>query len=586
MHCRFTVAFSAAVGSPLQKKTKTILFFKCETSCGRLSRADNSAILSSAGSPIGPEALFICPAQEAGAAAKAKASKAEQDKKEEAAKAQKDKDEADPKKKKRNAKRPREGDADDDDDDEDDTIDAIVWTEKNTGLSADLMKFFPLKFEYARWQALLSSIKGRSAVDLRLDALHRKIEEAAKKTKTDDDKVARSSIRLLMYKAAPDEASELAAIAGLLASIDVVEALKPPPSILKSAQCVGEDGTVEIGSVLSDGAVIHFVTVGRGWLRQLFLDLVEEVKGEVTQYVVKDGGKRSLVPSAERFAFILMNGHAKFVVKLPPNRKQPPLPDILATRWSIPCRDNVQPWHALPLFVQAGIIVQASKANPEDLPIMQAVTALDTYIRHCFTAWREKFVNCTANKDAAKLLSTATTTAAATAAAAAAAAAVRTDHRITGSPAFQPRGRGGTPLLSMAGNLRPSAGAIPPTPPPPYTPPVFHTPIRGNGAAPSPALFTGLPGTQQRYTSCQAAGCPKGPKFGSSAHPYCGDHAPPEQRALQEYNREQHARREASFQSSSQQGGFQQGAPFKPNPSFNQFGPPHQANTMMAPMRR
>lgn len=526
-HCRFTIAFKADVTSNLYKKLKYADFFRCKASCGRVSHAATSAIYNQVtGTAVPAKDTAVCPMLAGAAAAAAAAQKAHDEKMSEAAKATSEAIVAVGK-----GKRPRQANAEDNPADSDpDAAEPASkkWTEKTTGLSDDLLDVFLLSFKADRWQAILRSIKGRSSADVKLDALSKKIDDA-KKAKADES--ARTSIRLLISKAAPIQCSDLRSIAGALASMDHLRKMQSPPSIPKSSMSAEEPGTILISDTISDSAASVLELAGRKFLQLIFLELLEEVKGEATPYVMKDGGKRSTCPSVERFAAILLQGHAIYASRLPSTWRMPPLMTILITRWSIPCRDNIQAWNALPLFVSAGVLDLAARANPEDAPLLAALTALDTYIRHTFTTWREKFVNSTTNKDLYKKIETAAQpapnrpsgadaakadAARARAAAAAAAAALHTPPAARPSAQF--------PKVSVVADSNPQQ-------------PVFHSPNRYLAPLPPAPAASGRAGTVVSYASCMAQGCTNKPPSGTSKYPYCVDHAPPEQKAQQAANK-------------------------------------------------
>lgn len=591
LHCRFSIPWKAAPGSPIVKKTKTDDFMRCKAACGRVSRSDTSQVVNQAtGIPTPAKDIVICPVLAAGAAiaaaASATAAKIKQDAKdaEKKAEAAARKDEKEAEEKRRSSKRGRDG-AHGSGSDDDSSL-AFKWTEKNSGMTDDQLVYFPLTFDGQRWTAILASIKGRSLVDMKQDIIKQSIADLAKGSsaaaKTDE---ARANVRILMYKAVPT-VSDLRSIAGRLAVHEKLQAMdaalvksgSPPLSVTQAAIVRGESSNTTMCMVVMESVGRDVDDTGRNWIKKLFLKLVEESKGEVTQYIFKDGGKRTAAPSAERFAQILIQSHVDHMALNPTGWTMPALMSLLtAPRWAIPKRDTIHPWNALPLFAMVGVLVYATRANPEDSPLILSLAAMETHIRHCFSLWKDRFVHSAANeREVKKIAKTAT---AATAAAATAAAASAMASRIATEAAKLARANGSPPAPPTPRGAPPGTPSTTPLPNVPFTP-QYHLPARqsyGTPAAPSPSIRGQGNGTQPGgFTQCQAPGCSKGPPRGFSKHPFCVDHAPPEQKAIQDANR-------AEWNSAVRGGPPPQPQhPFKPQPSF----PPTQQfnqHTMMAP---
>ena len=221
MSCKFSVAVSMLPTSPLAKKLKTTEFFRCTLSCGRLSRADTSEIVDAKGVLVPDDERSTCPLK------------------------------AESKKRKREEEilaPPK----------------AHKWTSKETGLSEDLLLHFPLSFTLERWEVQLAMIKGRSAVEIRQDATERRIDEKA--SKPDAEK---NSVGDLAYAAAPAGKQDLRFIAGLVASIEVLDARVPPSVIPNSSMCKDAAGTEPVQDVMRGHLASLMELTGRMWVRRL-----------------------------------------------------------------------------------------------------------------------------------------------------------------------------------------------------------------------------------------------------------------------------------------------------------------------------
>lgn len=550
--CKFTVAFTTEDQSPLHKKVKHRQFLRCKSGCGRMSVPETGAIVSSTGASIPEAQAHECPIGKKVAAAAAAVSLQQQN---EAAK-EKIKLKADHEKAAK--KRPRAGDppADGegardpqaDDAEEDDESTAIVWTEKNTGLSADMLKFFCLKWSDAvamkRWESVLQSIAGRSSEDIKLDAIDKRID--AIKSKSPDPKseeaMSRAHVRALVYAAAPVNASDLRILAGLLAVVDVLQTTKPVVAIKKARVMRKADGDLSARSVVMESVSAIFELAGRIWLRNLFLTLIAEAKGDPCPFIIKDGSKRIAVLAPERFATILFRSHIEYTSRLPPHSTMPPMNVTLTTKWSVPCWDRPQPWDGLPMFIMAGILCKAAEANPEDLPSLHRRTAFELFIRFSVTKWATQWCHSAANLSEVKKYNASAT-----------GTEPKNDAVDKNPPKADPpttrhtgggrggggRGGGGGGAASAPSaqeharikaenqQLRQQVKQQADLPPPPAP---FHTPNRSALTLPPPPL-TPLPAAPSPatggrvYTRCEWAGCTRSPPSGSSPNPYCGIHS-------------------------------------------------------------
>ena len=81
------------------------------------------------------------------------------------------------------------------------------WTAESVGISEDMFAHFPPTFTRERWDEIMGLILGRSAVDIRQDALEKRIDEAKSKHAGDEAAAAKANIRILCSMAAPTNAS-------------------------------------------------------------------------------------------------------------------------------------------------------------------------------------------------------------------------------------------------------------------------------------------------------------------------------------------------------------------------------------------
>ena len=77
---------------------------------------------------------------------------------------------------------------------------------QNVGISEDMFAHFPPTFTRERWDEIMGLILGRSAVDIRQDALEKRIDEAKSKHAGDEAAAAKANIRILCSMAAPTNA--------------------------------------------------------------------------------------------------------------------------------------------------------------------------------------------------------------------------------------------------------------------------------------------------------------------------------------------------------------------------------------------
>ena len=272
------------------------------------------------------------------------------------------------------------------------------------GLTEEQWSDFPLTFSRSKWIAICAKIVGRSAQDLRLEEIERRIAKG-KLSKEDEEPTgaARSSIRALIWRASP-RSGIVRHVAGLVAASASVAALgADEPTVEKKDLRAGDPGVLSVSAVIGESLFQTFEMEGRNtWVKALFLRILTEQKADATLYVSAESpGSTKLVacPSAERFATILLSGHEKHWSTIP---VATPLPDLMSTllsRWSLPIRDAVLASNLIAFFVQCGVLSIAQRAAPEDPDISASLTAVETYVRFAFVTFRDRFTHSRANVD-------------------------------------------------------------------------------------------------------------------------------------------------------------------------------------------
>jgi hypothetical protein len=265
----------------------------------------------------------------------------------------------------------------------------------------------PESFTLQKWGELLSSIRGRSAVNQRLDHMRENIRKDGLRTKDGirgqdggtGPSVGEYNLRDCVYRC-DLPGGKVREFAGLLASMSAVAQANvgtPVITVPRDALCEGDVGRVSAEVALNDVSVHRLLREGRSWFLAEVLRLRESHRGDAVQYVKTDSKdvKRAL-SWVDRYAKLLFQSYELFLQSRPPTWVPEDMHEYLRAPWGFPNRDTAGSLDMTGVFVQIGVLSMVHQCEAWTA-LGDSILSIRAHVAAAFDAFQTKFVLCSAN---------------------------------------------------------------------------------------------------------------------------------------------------------------------------------------------